>query len=283
MLDYRMQTFLALCETMNYRMAAQKLNITQPAVTQHIRYLEQYYGCKLFIYDGRTLSKTEQGKILERTAHSLNYQEKNLRLKLQPEKGNYLSIGATKTIGEFVITNHVAAYLSEPDNHIKIDVDNTVKILAGLDNGQYDFTLIEGLFNRSLYSSRLYRKEPFVGLCSKHHPFAGRTVPMEELWKENILLREEGSGTREILERLLEERNYSVKNFSRITVIANFGLLRKLVAGNCGITFAYGAVKGEDHTLAEFSVKDWDVYREFNYVYLPDTGAEKLIELFEKY
>ena len=102
MLDYRMQTFLILCETMNYREAAQRLHITQPAVTQQIKYIEDYYGCKLFLYDGRTLSKTEQGKILERNVQSMNLQEKKLKSELLPKSGNYLSIGATKTIGEFV-------------------------------------------------------------------------------------------------------------------------------------------------------------------------------------
>ena len=53
MLDYRVLTFLALYDEMNYRRTAEKLNMTQPGVTQHIHYLENYYGVKLFEYDGR--------------------------------------------------------------------------------------------------------------------------------------------------------------------------------------------------------------------------------------
>ncbi len=283
MLDYRMQTFLILCETMNYREAAQRLHITQPAVTQQIKYIEDYYGCKLFLYDGRTLSKTEQGKILERNVQSMNLQEKKLKSELLPKSGNYLSIGATKTIGEFVITEQIAGYLSDKNNYLKIDVDNTVNILAGLDRGEYDFALIEGLFNRSIYESRLYRREPFVGLCSKKHEFAGKTVSLGELFGENILLREEGSGTREIFQRFLEERSYSIEDFKRVTVVGNFGLLRQLVAGNCGITFAYDAVAGNDSNLKRFFIEEWEAYREFNYVYLPHTGAERAIKLFESY
>ena len=55
MLDHKMYTFLTLCETMNYTLAAQRLHIPQPAVTQHIRALENQYGCKLFTYDGKHL------------------------------------------------------------------------------------------------------------------------------------------------------------------------------------------------------------------------------------
>ena len=66
MLDFRMDTFLNLCGTMNYTKTAKKLCITQPAVTQHIHYLEHYYGCRLFEYKNKTLTLTPQGKILKR-------------------------------------------------------------------------------------------------------------------------------------------------------------------------------------------------------------------------
>lgn len=55
MIDYRVKTFLALCDFMNYRKTAQILNMTQPAVTQHIHFLENQYGCKLFDYDRHSL------------------------------------------------------------------------------------------------------------------------------------------------------------------------------------------------------------------------------------
>ena len=52
MLDNRLTTFLVLCDTMNYTRAAERLCITQPAVTHHIHFLEEYYGCRLFAYEG---------------------------------------------------------------------------------------------------------------------------------------------------------------------------------------------------------------------------------------
>lgn len=55
MLDYRTETFLTLYEEMNYRRTAERLQMTQPGVTQHIHYLENYYGVKLFVYDGHQL------------------------------------------------------------------------------------------------------------------------------------------------------------------------------------------------------------------------------------
>ena len=65
MLDYRINTFITLYNEMNYRKTAEKLNMTQPGVTQHIHYLEGYYGVKLFEYNGRSLSKTENAEMLK--------------------------------------------------------------------------------------------------------------------------------------------------------------------------------------------------------------------------
>lgn len=281
MLDHKMYTFLTLCETMNYTLAAQRLHITQPAVTQHIRALENQYGCKLFTYDGKKLSKTPQGELLERSGNAMRYQEARTMEAMQGSNRQHLSIGATKTIGEFVIPHHIVKFLKDPNHTIRVEVDNTEKILALIDKGELDFALIEGFFNKSHYSCRLYRKEPFVGLCGVHHPLAGQTVPLSRVFRENLFLREEGSGTRKILEDVLAERNHTINDFARVTCISNFGLLEQLVAEGLGITFAGAAIGDSSLKLTRFFVEDWDVHREFNYVYLHNSGAEALIELFE--
>lgn len=278
-----METFLTLCETMNYRQAAERLHITQPAVTQHIQYLEAHYGCKLFTYDGRRLAKTEQAELLERGAHAMNYQEERLREDLRLRRAPSLSIGATKTIGEFVIAEHVSRYLEAPGNRLSVDVDNTARILERLNRGKLDFAIVEGYYSRSEYEDCLYQKEPFVGLCAKGHPLAGRTVPLEELWGEDLLLREEGSGTREILENFLTDRNHAVTDFARVTCIGNLGLLGRLLAGGRGITFAYAAAAVGNDRLARFYVEGLELQREFNYVFLRGTGARALVELFDSY
>ena len=65
MLDHRIDTFLTLCDTMNYRETAELLHITQPAVTQHIQFLEREYCCRLFTYENRHLTKTPSAELLE--------------------------------------------------------------------------------------------------------------------------------------------------------------------------------------------------------------------------
>lgn len=283
MLDYRIHTFLTLCETMNYRIAAAQLNMTQPSVTQHIQSLEKYYGCKLFEYNGRHLSMTPQAAILKKYANSMNYQEQKLLEALTVKKGVSILLGATKTIGEYVISKQIANFLKNPDNQISIEIDNTERILEQLDRGKLDFALIEGFFDKSLYASKLYRIEPFVGFCSSFHPLANKEVSISELLNYDLIIREAGSGTRNILEQLLTEHNYSIKNFKRTICINQFGLLESLVAQKCGITFAYEAAGRNHPALSTFTVKEWTASREFNYVYLPGTEAQKLVELFQSY
>lgn len=282
MLDYRIQTFLTLCETMNYRVTAQKLHITQPAVTQHIHYLEELYQCKLFEYNHKQLHLTKEGAILRDYSNSMNYQERKLLQALKPEEGVTLAIGATKTIGEYVLAEQIEQFLQNPANHLTVEIDNTNNILHLLDRGKIDFALVEGYFDREKYANSLYRKEAFVGFCSATHPFAGKTIPLEEILRENVIVREAGSGTRDILEQLLAGQNYNLSGFKRVTTIASFGLLMDLVARNCGITFAYRAAGKHNPFLSEFEIEGLKTEREFNYVYLkqPEDHSTPLLTHF---
>ena len=85
MLDYRALTFLTLYEQMNYRRTAEKLNMTQPGVTQHIHYLESYYGVKLFAYNGRLLTRTKQAEQLKQYFESVLAEDGQIDImKLKP-------------------------------------------------------------------------------------------------------------------------------------------------------------------------------------------------------
>lgn len=283
MIDHRIQTFLMLYDTMNYRETAQRLLMTQPAVTQHIQHLEREFECRLFIYDGHRLDRTPEAETLKRYADAMLYQERMLHSALHPKAGLEITLGATKTIGEYALYDHVARFLAPQENRLSMEVDNTSQILGMLRRGVLDFALVEGFFPRSEFGSFLYKEEPFTGLCSADHPFAGKTVGLEELWDEHLICREADSGTRAILEQVLSEQNHTLSDFRRVTYIGNFGLLSRLVAGGIGITFCYVTI-GEGHPeLKRFSVEGWSIVREYNYVYLPGTDGEQLARAFEAY
>ena len=268
MLDYRIDTFLTLCKTMNYRKTAELLHISQPAVTQQIHYLEQLYSQKLFTYENRKIQKTEAAVLLEQYARAAKLQEYSLREKLFQPKLNSLRVGATKTIGDYFIQGYIFRFLSKKENSLTLIVDNTEHLLKLLEENTLDFAIIEGFFDKNRFDNVLLRKEPFVGICRKDHPFAGREVTIDELLQETIIHREDGSGTRAILEQELSGYNESLQRFHRHICISSFKLILDLVKGGFGISFVYNILADSDPELAKFTIQGETVVREFNIVYL---------------
>lgn len=280
MLDYRLDTFLALCECMSYRKTAELLHITQPAVTQQIHVLEREYGCKLFSYDNRRLTKTEAAETLEQYARAARLQEQYLREKLARSNLRKLKIGATKTIGDYVLTEHIHRYLLEQENALELMVDNTEHLLRLLEENKLDFAVVEGCFDKKRFDSILLRREPFVGICSKDHPFAGREVSMDQLLQETIIHREAGSGTRAVLEQELQGYNESLQHFNRHICISSFKLILDLVKSGYGVSFVYDILADSDPALARFSLSGQSVVREFNIVYLKGADLREKIGWF---
>lgn len=281
MLDYRILTFLKLCETMNYRITAEELNMTQPAVTQHIHYLEEEYECKLFIYNRKKLEKTNQAILLEEYARSAYYNEIYLKRKIKSENKIKINIGATKTIGEFVIGEKIKKLVKNEKYDISLTIDNTEKLIKLMELNKLDFILVEGIFNKDKYGYRLYKKDEFIGICSKNHKFNGKSIKFEELFKEDIIIREEGSGTRGIFEQFLSENSFSLEFFKKKITINNFNLIKELVSANCGISFVYNSVVNKNDDIGKFYFKN-KIEREFNYLYLKNTSAKELVDFFDK-
>ena len=280
MLDYRVLTFLTLYDEMNYRRTAEKLNMTQPGVTQHIHYLEKYYGVKLFEYDGRTLSKTKQAEQLKQHFESVRAEELSLKEDFVQADRLHLRVGATKTIGEFVIVPEVRKFLLHGNHCLDLVVDNTENLLAMLSRGELDFAVIEGVFDKERYPHHLFKKERFVGICGRHHPFAGQTVSLAEIFREGLIVRERGSGTRRLLEQAIADRGYSLDSFHSCSSISNFSVICELVAKNGAITFAYEPIANSRDDLATFTVDGIKIQGEFNFVYTNEKVAKSKIELF---
>lgn len=278
MLDYRIETFLTLCECLNYRKTAEILHISQPAVTQQIHYLEQLYSQKLFTYENRKIQKTQAAVLLERYARTAKLHDQTLREKLEHTEINNLRLGATKTIGDFYIHQHICRYLEKKENALTLIVDNTEHLLKLLEENSLDFAIVEGFFDKNNFDSILLKKEPFVGICRKDHPFAGREVSIEELLEETIIHREDGSGTRAILEQELSGYNESLQRFKRHICISSFKLIIDLVKEGQGVSFVYNILADSDPELAKFTIKGESVVREFNIVYLKYADVQDKID-----
>ncbi len=279
-MDQKLHTFLTLCQTMNYRLAAEHLHLSQPAVTKQIQSLEQMLQTKLFHYDGHSLHKTEECLLLERYAISQQYQFEELQLALADKKRVKLRIGATKTIGDYVLIDAIKDYLGDPAHELSLVVDNTKHLLQMLDENQLDFAVIEGAFSKTKYDSYLMRMEPFVGICAKSSPLCGKQVAIEDLLSQTIIVREEGSGTRRIFEERLIAAGYELSDFYREVSISSFVSIKALVAGGIGVSFLYKSVVENENNIGTFTVNGITEPHAFHVVNTRNTNARHYAQKF---
>ncbi|MBP3392777.1 MAG: LysR family transcriptional regulator [Clostridia bacterium] len=282
-MNSKLHTFLTLCQTMNYRMAAEHLHLSQPAVTKQIQALEQTLQTKLFCYDGHVLHKTEACLLLERYAITQQYQFEELQLAIADKKRFNLRIGATKTIGDYVLIDAIKEYLSDPSHELSLMVDNTMHLLQMLDENQLDFAVIEGAFSKTKYDSYLLRMEPFVGICAKNSPLCGQHISVEELLKQTIVVREKGSGTRRIFEERLAAMGYELSDLYREVSISSFVAIKALVAAGIGISFLYNSVVAKENDIGTFTVDGITEPHPFHVVYTQNTSARNYAEQFLKF
>lgn len=290
MLDFRFKTLLAVCNEGSYTKAAELLHITQPAVTQHIRYLENHYGTKLFLYKDRSMCLTYDGERLKHYAVAMEASVKRIELLMASEIGSQepVAFGATLTIGEYAMPPIIARLLQKnPRLHLTMQVKNTEVLLDMLGKGDIDFAFLEGYFDRSRYESLLFSKEDFIAVCAPENPLAKREVALEELFSQRLLLRENGSGSRDILEQVLHEHNHNVKEFSSLLELGTIRGIKQMVHQKLGITFLYReAVKKEleEGSLNKIQIKDVEISREFNFVYLQhDIHQEEYRNWFSRF
>lgn len=272
---------MTLYKEMNYRRTAQLLRMTQPGVTQHIQYLEKEYGVHFFIYEGRTLRRTPEAEVFKRHLDSMLAEEQALRKELTAQHGLHLRVGATKTIGEFVLEPTVAAFLSDPAHSLDFIIDNTHNLLQLMEDQTLDFAVIEGVFDKTQYHYHLFQKEKFLGICADTHPFAGKVVPLQKIFDQTLLIREPGSGTRRLLEQAVEDHGFSLKSFRRVISLSNFSFITELLTESPSITFAYHPVSLQRQGLATFEVEDMHIEGEFNFVYTnARIAGEKIRQFF---
>lgn len=116
-----------------------------------------------------------------------------------------LNFGATLTIGEYVMPNILSRLLSQNQNlKINMSVGNTQKILNDIDKGQLDFGIIEGFFSKEKYDYLTFKKEEFIGIASPKSHLGYQEYTYDQLLKETLIVREKGSGTREIFDMNLK-------------------------------------------------------------------------------
>ncbi len=292
MLDFRIDSFLAVCKYMNFTKASEELNITQPAVSQHIHYLEREYQTKLFEYKGKKLFLDPSGKLLLNAATTMKHDEIFLRKNMRQQHGEarHMVLGATLTIGEFMMPQLLSRYLQKyPTVSIDLQIANTQQLLEKIDRGEIDFALVEGYFDKREYDFLHYCQERYVCVASNDFKL-DHVDDISELFKYNLIIREVGSGSREIIERYLGDRNFNVNDFANLIEISNINTIKQLIKNNHGVSFIYKiAVEKELESglLKEIDIAGLSIEHDINFVWRKNSVFidyyRQLFKLFFEY
>jgi len=277
MLDTRMETFLTVCRTMNFTRAAELLNMTQPAVSQQIHFLEDWYGTPLFLRERKRLTLTPAGEVLRQSMESLRNDDRAVRRRMAESMAarNTLTFGVTRTVGEYAIVPSLARLIQRhPDTDFHIRYGNTETLLAALHSGDIDFAIVEGYFQAAQYHTLLYRREAYIAVASAQHVFARPVRRLRDLTGERLLVREPGSGTRAVLTRALAVQNLSIHDFERLAEVEDIHTIVSLLQQDCGISFLYrAAVERELRSgeLKEIQLEDFSVSHDFTALWHRDS------------
>ncbi len=286
MIDGKIQTFLTVCRYMNYTKASEELHITQPAVSQQIRGLEEYYHTKLFVQEGRKLLLTRAGEILYHASIALCQNDRMLKEELlhSEQKEGPLDFGATLTVGEYLMADRIETYLERhPFSKVRMVEGNTEKLLQQLKNDEIDFAIVEGNFKKSEFEFETFSRERYIPVMHMDYQCKNEIQRFSDLLDECLITREEGSGTRDILEKYMEAKNLSVFDFDRTVEIGGIQAIKTLVKRKIGITFVYEAAVKEEILSGEFveiRLKDFVAFHDFNFIW--NRGSiykEKFLEI----
>lgn len=199
-----MKIFKTVCECgCSITKAAEKLNMTQPAVSLAVSELENYYGIKLFDRISRRLYLSEAGKMFLEYANTITLTFDDMEKRIRSwEKTGVVRVGASISIGAMLMPEYVKKFAAEnPDTKVTVKINRSEELEALLFENKLDFALIEGIVHDQnlVYEDFMEDRLALVAAIG----FPTDTIKKEEIYAYDFLLREKGSGTREIFESTL--------------------------------------------------------------------------------
>ncbi len=265
----QLAAFCTVVERRSFSQAAERLGVTQPAVSLQIRALEKRIGTRLLDRSGRRVEPTEAGWRLYRGAQRMLALEDQLVSELaatgEGEIAGDLVLGASTGPAAIVVPVLLGEFQREhPDVRVFLTVSDTHTVIERVADRELELGIV-GASRRH----RGVRFEPFFSdqvilACPPGHRFAGRTVTLDELREETLILMQEGAGVRQIVEDALRRLGVRLRD---LDVRLELGLqesVRRAVEAGFGVTFiSRTAVESElaDGRLAEARVEGLDATR----------------------
>jgi DNA-binding transcriptional LysR family regulator len=284
----QLAAFCTVVERRSFSQAAERLGVTQPAVSLQIRALEKRLGTQLLDRSGRRVEPTEAGRRLYRGAQRMLALEEQLVSDVasttEGELAGDLVLGASTGPAAIVVPVLLGEFHREhPDVRVFLTVSDTHTIIERVAARELELGIV-GASRRH----RGVRFEPFFSdqvilACPPGHRFAGRTVTLDELREETLILMQEGAGVRQIVEDALRRRGVRLRD---LDVRLELGLqesVRRAVEAGFGVTFiSRTAVESElaDGRLVEALVEGLEATREISLASSTGRARTRVAEAF---
>ena len=213
--SFRLRVFRTVARHLNFSRAAEELLLTQPAVTQQIKALEDELGAALFDRGGGHIQLTAAGKALAPFADelkTLSEQAVQAVAAASGASGGELALGASQTIAQYLLPSLIATFRkSHPRVHVTAISGNTDAMLETLLKGQVQLALIEGPDQRKDLRIEPFMEDHMVLVVAAGHEWAGQDIATALFRSEPLLMREFGSGSRRVIEQAFAANGLKAK------------------------------------------------------------------------
>ena len=260
--EFRLRVFVTAARTLSFSKCAAALNITQPAVSRHIGELEARYGMPLFTRGTSGVALTKAGGLLLSHAESLlsAYQKMDYDMELlsQTSQGR-LSIGASTTIAMYLLPPVLASFM-ELSGGVEVSMlsGNSENVEQWLRDGTVDIGFVENASRRPWLHYEPLMADELVLVAGTHGRYGTlESVTPEELRGLPLVLREKGSGTREIIERALNRRGIRVEDLNVVIELSSTEAIKSFVRSSD--TLAIVSVIALHRELADGSLSIVDI------------------------
>lgn len=237
---HQLHIFYTVAERGSFSAAAQALHMTQPAVTMQIQSLEDYFGIKLLHRSTKKLELSEAGLTLlpyaKRSVELVRQTDEAMSAFTQKLQGR-LQLGASLTIGEYVLPRMLGPFAKKyPDTSIVMKVMNTAQIMEDILKHQLDLGLIEAPVQHPDMVVETVMQDELKLVVPAGHALDRGEVELEEVLSYPFVLREKGSGTRQVMEDELLKRDIDARHIHVVMELGSTGAVKSAVEAGVGIT-----------------------------------------------
>ena len=275
-MDFRLKVFLTVADRLSFTKAASELFITQPAVSKHIRELEEEYKIKLFERNGSKIAVTKAGHLLLQHTKRLFEIYRDIDFDMSAlihEQRGLLRVGASTTLSQYIIPP-VLARFHQKMKEVKITLinGNTEQIEKALLEKEIEVGIVEGQLKNKGIKYTPFLKDELVLVCKANHSLVKKKeMTKEDLLKMQFLMREQGSGTLEVIEYGLKLFNVSLHQLDvQMKLGSTESIKSYLLSSNCVAFISIHAVSKElkNNQLTILDIKNLSIERNFYIVTL---------------